>query len=465
MFNLRKKSDEEEKAKQVKNSGKKGTSSGSKSGSGEGPKKKSSSGKTKSGTKAAGSHSDKTGSEKKASSSAKSGKKIVSSDGNPKSSTGLKKNASGKKAAANAPGKSIHIEETHNSKKKTSVAPEKKFSLGGLFGSKKAEKESEKKTKAQAPSVQAKDTSLEKKRKPKEKISLSTLSRSYLPPESIEVEEFGLVGEKSVMTGLILGDIAGTRYEDGEMHTRPSDSLWKIRGLHYTGNTILADAIQFGAKKLYLDGVTEKKTMRLLFSNVLKRAYAGEPDAGYERDFERWAAGQMRSDELRLYQSKEDSSAVRAAVIGAMFDDSRTVIDMAMMSAVPTHAHPEGIRGAVVAAMCVYLACHEAGKRDILRYARQFYNGEDGGIAADVSLSSLELGGAGRNSANCEYVVPAAVSCFVNSSNFEDAIRNALSIDGDCSAIAAVAGAIAAGFYGATVADASTILHHYSASI
>jgi len=293
----------------------------------------------------------------------------------------------------------------------------------------------------------------------KEKISLTDLAKKFYP-DDITFEEFGTCGENAVFAGMALGDIAASAVDSGTSHIRPEGPLFKD-GLSFSGNTVLADAVIFGAKKLFMDGIDDKRMMRLLYTNVLKRAYASHPDAGYEADFERWASGKMREDEAKMYQSAECSSAVRALPIGAMFDTPDDVITYAMMSAMPTHAHPEGIKGAVVAAMCLFLLSHEASKSDVLRYAKRHYPGSETDISADTPLTALELGGSGKNSAKCIYVVPAALVCFFNSSSFDDCVRNALSIEGDNATIASIAGGLAAAYYGKTVEDADEILRRF----
>ncbi len=112
---------------------------------------------------------------------------------------------------------------------------------------------------------------------------------------------------------------------------------------------------------------------------------------------------------------------------------------MAEIVTAVTHNQPEGIKGAKVTAGCTYLALHGASKDEIKAYAEGFY-------ALDFTIDEIHPGYG--FDVTCQGTVPQAIEAFLESENFEDAIRNAVSIGGDSDTIAAIAGGIAGVYYG-----------------
>ena len=105
-----------------------------------------------------------------------------------------------------------------------------------------------------------------------------------------------------------------------------------------------------------------------------------------------------------------------------------------------THNHPEGIKGAEAIAVCTYLALHGAGKEEIRKYVNDHY------YTLDFTLDGIR--GTYRFNETCMDTIPQAIEAFLEAEDFEDAIRNAISIGGDSDTLGACTGAIAEAFFG-----------------
>lgn len=129
-----------------------------------------------------------------------------------------------------------------------------------------------------------------------------------------------------------------------------------------------------------------------------------------------------------------------------MADDLATVLELARQSAAVTHDHPEGIAGAQSVAGCIFLARTGATRADIGQFARGYYHQRIDRTLAHIRPSySFDV--------SCIGSVPEAIIAFLESSDFTDALRNAVSLGGDSDTQACIAGAIAEGFYGGVPAD------------
>ena len=155
---------------------------------------------------------------------------------------------------------------------------------------------------------------------------------------------------------------------------------------------------------------------------------------GYGGSFARW----VRSDAPQPYHSFGNGAAMRVSPIGLYYDnESGDVLKEARASAEITHNHPEGIKGAQVTAMCVWMARVGYKKAEMKAYVE----GEYGSLPEFVPFSN-------PFNETCMNAVPVSVSCILNSTCFEEAIRNAMIIGGDSDTIGAIAGGIAEAMYG-----------------
>lgn len=225
------------------------------------------------------------------------------------------------------------------------------------------------------------------------------------------------------MIGAIAGDIIGSAYEFGR--TKSKDFSLFGPGCGFTDDSVMSVAV---AHAILTDG--DYRRAALDFG----RRY---PDAGYGGFFQGW----LRSPDPKPYNSWGNGSAMRSSPVGFAFDTVEDVLREAKRSAEFTHDHPEGIKGAQAAALAVFLARTEWDK-DIVRTEISDRFGYD----LDRTVDEIRPGYSHDES--CQKTVPEAIISFLESTSYEDAVRNAVSLGGDADTLACIAGGIAEAFYG-----------------
>lgn len=225
------------------------------------------------------------------------------------------------------------------------------------------------------------------------------------------------------MLGALTGDIIGSVYEWNNIKTT-NFPLFQEQS-HFTDDSVLTVALA----ESILTGEEYAATM--------VRYCRSYPDAGYGGNFLRWA----QSDNAAPYSSWGNGAAMRISPAGWAFDSLAEVLLKAREYSLPTHGHPEGIKGAQATAAVVYLGRTGATKPEIRSYvARQF--------GYDLSRSCAEIRPHYTFDVSCQGSVPQAITAFLESHDFESAIRLAVSLGGDSDTIAAIAGSFAEAFYG-----------------
>ncbi len=225
------------------------------------------------------------------------------------------------------------------------------------------------------------------------------------------------------MLGAIAGDIIGSVYEHNNVKTKDFPLI--SANSRFTDDTVMTVAIASAilAESPYLDAVLE-----------FGRRH---PHAGYGRTFRHW----LRSEDHCPYNSWGNGSAMRVSPIGLAFSDRDEVLHQAHVSAEVTHNHPEGVKGAQATALAVYLARTRHDKAAIKdELVRTF------GYDLDRSLDNIRP--TYTFDVSCQGSVPEAMIAFLESSSYEDAVRNAVSIGGDSDTLACIAGGIAEAYYG-----------------
>ncbi len=224
------------------------------------------------------------------------------------------------------------------------------------------------------------------------------------------------------MIGAIAGDIIGSVYE---RHNLKSENfpLFK-KSSTYTDDTVLtvatADAILTGKD----------------YGCVYREYFRSDPMAGYGGSFIKWAS----SDTMGPYNSWGNGSAMRVSPVGFAYSPIEKVLYEAKKSAQVTHNHPEGIKGAQAVASAVYLCLNRASKGELREYVEGQFN-------YDLSESVESIRSYYTFDVSCQGSIPQAIICFLESNDFEDAVRKAVSIGGDSDTIACIAGAIAQAYY------------------
>ena len=141
------------------------------------------------------------------------------------------------------------------------------------------------------------------------------------------------------------------------------------------------------------------------------------------------------------YGSYGNGSAMRVSSVAWLFDDIEAVRKMARLSAEVTHNHPEGIKGAEATAAVTFLARNGMSKDEIKSYVETEFG-------YDLSRTCDEIRPAYYHVESCMETVPEAITAFLEGDSFEDVIRTAVSLGGDCDTLTAIAGSMAEGCYG-----------------
>lgn len=246
--------------------------------------------------------------------------------------------------------------------------------------------------------------------------------------------------------GAVLGDILGSQYE----FVRPMDLDWKNVELitpgwaRFTDDTLMTLAIK--------KALVEKRD---LVSSMVEigRKYA---DRGFGPNFKRWILG----DDHIPYESYGNGSAMRVSFVGESIDDYGEMQRMAKKTAEVSHNHPEGIKGAVVTATCIWMARKGKSKQDIYEYVRAQYPPEK--YQYSICYDLKELRSRYKWDVSCQGSVPVAMRCFCESTDYESFIRNIFSLRCDSDTLAAIGGGVAEEFYrGFGNIDADKILREY----
>ena len=161
------------------------------------------------------------------------------------------------------------------------------------------------------------------------------------------------------------------------------------------------------------------------------------PRAGYEKSFYNW----LQRDIPQPYNSFGNGSAMRVSAAGWLYDSMERTREVARATANVTHNHPEGIKGAEATASAIYMARNGSSKEEIKEYIeREFHY--------DLSRTLDNIRPYYHHVESCQETVPEAIIAFLESKDFEDAVRNAVSLGGDTDTLGAITGSIAEAFYG-----------------
>ena len=252
------------------------------------------------------------------------------------------------------------------------------------------------------------------------------------------VSEKSPTGVKSMM-GAIVGDVVGSRFE---WHNRKSKDFTFLKGADetqypccFTDDTVMTVAVADAIRKWKESGGGSYKALSAETVRSLQAFGRQFPYAGYGGSFRRW----LRNANPQPYNSWGNGSAMRVSACGWA---GRTLDEVKAMSRAVTevtHNHPEGIKGAEATAVATFLACTGKSMEEIKAViVRDYY-------PLDFTLD--EIRPVYKFDVSCQGSVPQALEAFFESTSFEDAIRNAISIGGDSDTIGAICGAVAGAFY------------------
>lgn len=225
------------------------------------------------------------------------------------------------------------------------------------------------------------------------------------------------------MLGAIAGDVIGSVHEFIGTKTKRFPLFVAKSG--FTDDSVLTVAV---AEKLLHGGD---------YVDLFHQYFQRYPGAGYGGRFGQWAAKRETSP----YYSWGNGSAMRVASVGFAFDSLDEVMLHARESAEVTHNHPEGIKGAQATATAIFLGRTGRSKPEIKSHIEQTFG-------YNLSETLHEIRPHYTFNESCQGTVPQAIIAFLEAEDFEDAIRNAISLGGDADTLACIAGGIAEAFYG-----------------
>lgn len=230
--------------------------------------------------------------------------------------------------------------------------------------------------------------------------------------------------------GAICGDIVGSVYEWDNIKTKDFDFFDEFS--FFTDDTVMTLAIGWALAwcRGNYDNLSDEAigAMRLLGLRY--------PHSGYGENFREW----LISDNPEPYNSFGNGAAMRVSPVAYFAKSLEEVKELSYKVTAITHNHPEGIKGAEATAVATYLALQGKSKEEIKEYITQNYYPLD--FTLDEIRPSYDF------DVSCQGSVPQALEAFFESTDFEDAIRNAISIGGDSDTIAAICGSVAGAYYG-----------------
>ena len=177
--------------------------------------------------------------------------------------------------------------------------------------------------------------------------------------------------------------------------------------------------------------------IHLLLKRNMRELGKAFPYAGYGGMFRCW----LEDEQMDAYGSYGNGSAMRVSSVAWLFHELSDVRHAAKLSAEVTHNHPEGIKGAEATASAIFLARTGHSKQEIKDYVEE----EFGYV---LNRTCDEIRPTYHHVETCMETVPEALTAFLEGDSFEDVIRNAVSLGGDCDTLTAIAGSVAEGFYG-----------------
>lgn len=236
------------------------------------------------------------------------------------------------------------------------------------------------------------------------------------------------------MYGAILGDMIGSPYEFDRSGKTKTFPLF-CPASRFTDDTVMTIAVA----DALLDTVPSESDDAIRHRIIQKLQFWGRryPDIGYGARFLSW----LLMDDPQPCGSWGNGSAMRVSAAGWLFDDLDAVLRMAQLSADVSHNHPEGIKGAQATAAAIFLARTGHSKAHIRAYITEAFR-------YDLSRTCDEIRPGYRHVASCQETVPEAVTAFLEGESFEDVVRTAVSLGGDCDTLTCIAGSIAEAFYG-----------------
>ena len=245
------------------------------------------------------------------------------------------------------------------------------------------------------------------------------------------------------LLGAVTGDISGSWYEFRGYKQRPA-TLVTQRDF-FTDDSVLtlavAEGMMNGFEKVDRTKLQDEDVQAAFRLEIVKSIceFAHRyPDAGYGNTFVRWYAEAYKRQVYQPYNSWGNGSAMRASFAGWAAQSLEEALLLGKLSAEVTHNHPEGIKGAQAIAAGISLLRSGKSKADVRESLSQMY---------DLNFTLDEIRPSYHFEVSCQKSVPQAINAFLEAEDFEDTLKNALSLGGDADTLAAMAGSLAEACY------------------
>ena len=224
------------------------------------------------------------------------------------------------------------------------------------------------------------------------------------------------------MLGAIIGDVLGSTFEFYPMKTKKFELL--DNKSHFTDDTVMTVAVA--------DSIMNE----VPYVESLQKWGRKYPRAGYGGLFRKW----IHQEDPKPYNSFGNGSAMRCSSVGWLIDDEDSVLEEAKMSAEITHNHPEGIKGAQAVALGVLMGRKRSTEKEIKVKLESLFD-------YNLSQKLEQIIPSYNFNSTCQGSVPQAIIAFLESKDFEDAIRNSISLGGDADTQACITGSLAEAYY------------------
>ena len=235
------------------------------------------------------------------------------------------------------------------------------------------------------------------------------------------------------MYGAMLGDIIGCPYEF-DRGDKTKDFPLFSEGSGFTDDSVMTIAV---AEALMDTMGQDDGAVKAALVTAMQKWGKMYPFAGYGGMFLQW----LHAENPQPYGSYGNGSAMRASAAGWLYGSLEETLKAARLTAEVTHNHPEGIKGAQCVAAVIWLARNGKSKEEIRKYVEETF-------AYDLSRTCDEIRPGYHHVESCQQTVPEAVTAFLEGKDFEDVIRTAVSLGGDCDTLTCIAGSMAEAFYG-----------------
>ena len=238
------------------------------------------------------------------------------------------------------------------------------------------------------------------------------------------------------MYGAILGDIIGSPYEFDQNNIKTTDfELFSDRS-EFTDDSIMTLAVAEALMNCGIDA--DEETMKKALIEAMKKYGRRYPFAGYGVNFSMW----LDKDDPKPYNSFGNGSAMRVSAAAWLCQENlQQMLQIAAITAVVSHNHPEGIKGAQATAAVIFMAIHGASKEQIKDTISKAFG-------YDLSRTCDEIRPTYHHVESCQETVPQAIIAFLEGDSFENVIRLAVSLGGDSDTLTCIAGSMAEAFYG-----------------